>query len=134
MANKTIAMIQIRQILRLYTQGKSKLQIVMLTGVSRNTVKRYARKFDQGHYTYEGISHMTDHELEMLFGHAEKTSDTQAKLQALQSLFPELSKQLKRKGMTLLKLWEHYHEQYPDGYRRSHFVFTSISMFGEQTL
>jgi transposase len=121
MANKTIAMIQIRQILRLYTQGKSKLQIVMLTGVSRNTVKRYLRRFDEGHYTYEAISHMTDHELETLFGNADKTSDSNTKFQALQSLFPELSKQLKRKGMTLLKLWEHYHTQYPDGYRRSQF-------------
>lgn len=95
MVNKTIAMIQIRQILRLHAQGKSKLQIVMLTGVSRNTVKRYLRRFDEGHYTYEAISTLTDHELEILFGSAEKPSSSNAKLQALQDLFPELSKQLK---------------------------------------
>lgn len=121
MANKTIAMIQIRQILRLHTQGKSKLQIVMLTGVSRNTVKRYLRRFDEGHYTYEAISKLTDHELEMHFGNADKTGGPNAKLQTLQNLFPELSKQLKRKGMTLQKLWEEYHGQYPEGYRRSQF-------------
>ena len=97
-------MIQIRQILRLHSQGKSKLQIVMLTGVSRNTVKRYLRKFDQGQYSYEAVSSMTDHELEILFGSADKQSSSNAKLQALQGLFPELSKQLKRKGMTLQKL------------------------------
>jgi transposase len=61
MANKAIAMIQIRQILRLYLQGKSKLQIVMLTGVSRNTVRRYLRKFDEGQYTYETINNLADH-------------------------------------------------------------------------
>lgn len=121
MANKTIAMIQIRQILRLHSQGKSKLQIVMLTGVSRNTVKRYLRKFDQGQYSYEAVSSMTDHELEILFGSADKQSSSKAKLQALQGLFPELSKQLKRKGMTLQKLWEQYHQHYPEGYRRSQF-------------
>lgn len=121
MANKTIAMIQIRQILRLHAQGKSKLQIVILTGVSRNTVKRYLRKFDEGHYTYESINTLTDHELEILFGSTEKVNGANTKLQALQELFPELSKQLKRKGMTLQKLWEQYHQLYPDGYRRSQF-------------
>jgi transposase len=121
MANKTIAMIQIRQILRLYLQGKSKLQIVMLTGVSRNTVRRYLRKFDEGQYTYETINNLADHELEALFGSAERPAGSTTKLQALQDLFPELSKQLKRRGMTLQRLWEQYHEQYPEGYRRSQF-------------
>ncbi len=121
MANKTIAMIQIRQILRLHSQGKSKLQIAILTGVSRNTLKRYLRKFDEGKYSYEAINHFTDHELEILFGSAESPKVDNAKLQALQELFPELSKQLKRKGMTLLKLWEQYYEQHPEGYRRSQF-------------
>ncbi len=122
MANKTIAMIQLRQILRLHLQGKSKLQIVILTGVSRNTVKRYLRKFDREQYTYEGINNLTDHELEVLFGSEEK-SGSNARIQTLQSLFPELSKQLKRKGMTLQKLWEHYHQQYPEGYGRSQFCY-----------
>lgn len=123
MANKTIAMIQIRQILRLHSQGKSKLQIVILTGVSRNTVKRYLRKFAEGQYTYEAINSLTDHELEILFGGEEKANASNEKLQALQSLFPELSKQLKKKGMTLLKLWEQYYQQYPQGYQRSQFCF-----------
>lgn len=121
MANKTIAMIQLRQILRLYSQGKNKLQIAILTGVSRNTVKRYLRKFDEGKYTYEAINNLADHELEILFGSEEKGSISNTKLQVLHELFPELSKQLKRKGMSLIKLWEQYHRQYPDGYRRSQF-------------
>jgi transposase len=123
MANKTIAMIQIRQILRLHSQGKSKLQIAILTGVSRNTVKRYLRKFDEGQYTYESLNNLADHELEVLFGGVEKPNVANARLQPLQELFPELSKQLKRKGVTLQKLWEQYHERYPDGYRRSQFCF-----------
>src|SRR6478609_902341 len=123
MANKTIAMIQIRQILRLHSQGKSKLQIAILTGVSRNTVKRYLRKFDEGKYNYEAINNFTDHELEVLFGTVESPSVVTAKLQTLQEMFPELSKQLKRKGITLQKLWEQYYQRYPDGYQRSQFCF-----------
>jgi len=65
MANKAIAMIQLRQILRLHLQDKSKLQIVILTGVSCNSVKHYLRKFDREQYMYEGINNLTDHELKV---------------------------------------------------------------------
>jgi hypothetical protein len=41
MANKTIDMSRIRQILRLYTQGTSKKKISVLTASSRNTMVRY---------------------------------------------------------------------------------------------
>jgi hypothetical protein len=104
MANKAIEMIKVRQILRLYEQGHSKVQISVLTGVARNTLKRYLRKFIAGQYTFEQVSSLNDHELEMLFG-----SDDEPKadpcFEVLQKLLPEINKQLKRKGMTLLKLW-----------------------------
>lgn len=58
-------MIQLRHILRLHLQDKSKLQIVILKGVSCNTVKRYLRKFDREQYTYEGINNLPDHELKV---------------------------------------------------------------------
>ena len=45
MANNPIGMIKIRQILRLQTQGCSKLQIAAQTGIARNTLKKYIREF-----------------------------------------------------------------------------------------
>ncbi|MHC1730660.1 MAG: helix-turn-helix domain-containing protein [Bacteroidales bacterium] len=36
-------MSKLRQILRLYSQGEKKLKISTLTGVSRNTLKKYLR-------------------------------------------------------------------------------------------
>ena len=45
MANKTILMSRIRQILRLYTQGTSKKRLSELTASSRKTVKKYIQKF-----------------------------------------------------------------------------------------
>ena len=39
-------MIKIRQILRLYTQGYSKLKIAEQTGIARNTLKKYIKEFD----------------------------------------------------------------------------------------
>ncbi len=40
MANKTIDMNKIRQVLRMHTQGKSKLLISQQAGVARNTVSK----------------------------------------------------------------------------------------------
>ena len=122
MANKAIEMIKVRQILRLYEQGHSKVQISILTGVARNTVKRYLRKFIAGQYTYERVSGLSDHELEMLFGRDEEPQ-FDPRFDALQKLLPEINKQLKRKGMTLLKLWEQYREKYPDGYKITQFCY-----------
>jgi DNA-binding NarL/FixJ family response regulator len=66
MANKTILMSRIRQILRLYTQGQSNKKIRELTCSSRNTVKKYIHKFIHEHLTYDLISAMSDHELDRI--------------------------------------------------------------------
>ncbi|RYY43596.1 MAG: transposase [Chitinophagaceae bacterium] len=115
MANKTILMSRIRQILRLYTEGTSKKKISELTGSSRNTVKKYIQKFHREHLTFEQVSEMTDHDLEQLFGSVEPVVKD-ARLDQLQTLLPEMEKQLKRKGMTILLLFEVYKKQYPNGY------------------
>ena len=115
MANKTILMSRIRQILRLYTQGTSKKKISELTGSSRNTVKKYIQKFHREHLTFEQVSEMTDHDLEQLFGSVEPVVKD-ARLDQLQTLLPEMEKQLKRKGMTILLLFDGYKKQYPNGY------------------
>jgi transposase len=122
MANKAIEMIKVRQILRLYEQGHSKVQISVLTGVARNTLKRYLRKFIAGQYTFEQVSSLNDHELEMLFGNDEEPK-VDPRFDVLQKLLPEINKQLKRKGMTLLRLWEQYREQYPNGYKITQFCY-----------
>jgi DNA invertase Pin-like site-specific DNA recombinase len=43
MANRKTDMSKPRQILRLFSQGEKKLKISTLTGVSRNTLKKYFR-------------------------------------------------------------------------------------------
>jgi transposase len=115
MANKTILMSRIRQILRHFTQGKSKKQISVLTGASRNTVKKYIHKFIQERITYDVIEQMNDHDLEQLFGYIEPPLKDDRHDQ-LQLFFSDTEKQMKRKGMTITLLWEQYHTQYPHGY------------------
>ena len=47
MANKKTDMSKLRQMLRLYAQGESKLKISELTGVSRNTLKKYLKIYQR---------------------------------------------------------------------------------------
>ena len=120
MANKTIFMTRLRQIFRLHAQGKSKRQIASLTGVSRNTVKKYISGFTVLRLTYDAVSEMSDHQLEEMFGHAE-VPKTDVRFEKLQGLLADIEKGLKRKGNTITLLWKQYKIQHPDGYGLTQF-------------
>jgi len=68
MANKKTDMSKLRQMLRLYSQGESKLKISKLTGVSRNTLKKYLRIYTRLQLTSSDIERHSDQELDRLFG------------------------------------------------------------------
>ena len=67
MPNNPISMIKIRQILRLHTQGYSKLQIAVQTSISRNTFKKFIKEFTASKLTFDEISSLCDKNLEDLF-------------------------------------------------------------------
>lgn len=120
MANKTILMTKVRQILRHHVQGIGSKQINRLTGVSRNTVKRYIRQFTLEELTLEDINLMSDYELDMRFANL---TDIHAdpRLEQLQALLPGMEKQLKRPGVSMTQIWERYKVDYPDGYGHTQF-------------
>jgi len=122
MANNPISMSKIRQILRLYGQGESKLAITRLTHVSRNTLKKYIHDYELLGLTNDDLESLTDANLDELFGQF-KSCKTQLPAIAthLMGLFPEIDKQLKRKGVTLQLLWQDYKSKYPEGYSASQF-------------
>ena len=113
-------MSKIRQILRLYSQGRSNLQIASQTGMSRNTLKKYLKEFKESLLTFEQINELSDKDLEDLFV---KPADKplNEKLQALFSLFPSIDKELRRKGVTRHQVWEQYKQQHPGGLGLSQF-------------
>ncbi len=122
MANTPISMSKIRQIIRLYTQGTSRLSIAAWTGVSRNTAKKYIQAFQDSRFTFEDINRLTDKELDDLFGKSdEKPPDP--RLFDLHNLFPHVEKELKRKGTTRLLLWQEYMKQHPKGFQYTQFCF-----------
>lgn len=98
MANTTISMSKIRQILRMYSQGRGKLSIAAQTGVSRNTAKKYLAAFDASGFTFEEINSLNDKELEDFFG-GSKEMPPDKRLLVLRRCFPHVDKELKRTGM-----------------------------------
>ncbi|MFI5172908.1 MAG: IS21 family transposase [Chitinophagales bacterium] len=113
-------MSRIRHILRLYAQGRSKLQIASQTGVARNTLKKYIAEFDRHHLSIEQINALSDKDLEDLFIRQEE-KPVSDKVRLLVELFPKYNKEIKRKGVTRKLLWEEYKNQYPDGFELSQF-------------
>ena len=68
MANKKTDMSKLRQMLRLHSQGESKLKISRLTGVSRNTLKKYLKIYARLRLNATLLEHQSDQELDHLFG------------------------------------------------------------------
>ncbi|OPC04835.1 hypothetical protein BAS09_03880 [Elizabethkingia ursingii] len=62
MANKRIDILNIKQLLRLYTQGISKQ-----LGISHNTAKKYISLFHEHQLTYDELIELSDEDLDDLF-------------------------------------------------------------------
>lgn len=113
---------KIRQILRMYSQARSKLFIASQTGVSRNTAKKYMATFEASGLTFEQINGLNDKELDEFFG-AVKQAPPRERLLNLQRCFPRIDKELKKTGETRYSLWESYKKEFPDGFGYTQFCF-----------
>ena len=124
MANKTITMNKLRQILRLYTQQKGKKFISGQTGVSRNTIKKYINVFKQLRMSFQELNALPDHQLNELFGKKADTIEVPVRKEQLLSFFPAMDKALSKTGMTREKMWLQYLSEHPDGYRYTQFCIS----------
>ena len=120
MANQTMNMSKLRQVIKLYCQHMGTRKISESIGVSRNTVKKYIRKFQYLGSTWAELSLMADKELNDLFNE-EPVPAPSEKLEKLIAQFPVAEKRLKQPGMTLFKLWEDYILKHPDGFQTTAF-------------
>lgn len=122
MANITISMNKIRQILRLYDQGKSKLTIAAYLDISRTTVRKYITSLENCGLSEREVDSLSDSELDELFGKIkDKPRYESQKMLALQRCFPKMERELKRTGVTKGLLWEDYIKEFPDGYKYTQF-------------
>jgi hypothetical protein len=76
MANKPITMNKIKQIIKSYAQGRGTKQISSLTGVARNTVKEYLKRFKATGLTVEEAEGMQDSALaDLIIGNVDPVLD-----------------------------------------------------------
>jgi len=115
-------MLNIRHILRLHSQNHTTSEIIVQTGIHNLTLKKIIKDFKTSKLSFQEINELSDKDLEDLF---EKPIGNQhsEKLKTLYNLFPEIDKELKRKGVTKALLWEEYKRKHPDGTGRSQFLF-----------
>ena len=90
--------------------------------ISRNTVRRYVRMYQDSGIPAEKLPSLSDGRLQELFAipgaREHKPSERHIHLEAL---LPEYAARLSRRGMTVKQLYEEYHAAFPDGYRHASF-------------
>ena len=121
MANKGLEMIQIKQIIRLYNEGKSYREITDLLGFSRKAVTKYVLLYKSTGLSYEAIKQMSEEEVSVVMATQEKPNVN--RLAILQCLFTTIEHELKRVGVTKQTVWSEYKVEHPDGYNFTQFCF-----------
>lgn len=122
MANKTISMSKLRQIMKLYSQSMGKRKIGIRLGMSKNTVTVYVERFKALKTTWDELSKLTDFELNKIFLPPQEMPSN-PRLQELFDFFPEMEKQMRRRGMTVLIQFGEFKKRHPDGYALTAFYF-----------
>ena len=120
MANKTIIMSKVRQIIKLYCQSMGKKKIALRLGVSKNTVKIYIEQYKILKVTWDELSKLTDFELNKLF-HPPRKITVSERLHQLHDFFPGMEKQMRRRGMTISKQYVEFKSIHPEGFGQSAF-------------
>jgi transposase len=120
---KRIAMSKIREIIRIYSNNKnfSERQISRALNISRPVVHQWIIDFKRSGLSCDDIKQLNDDDLIDTLRNENKKKNTRYEI--LYSRFEYMSKELKKVGVTLLKLWEEYLEEYSDGYSYSQFLY-----------
>ena len=122
MAGKPRPMSQIKQLLRLHSQGYSIKAIARTLGISKNTVKSYLSKLESVNIEPQQLLQLEDPALENKF-HAGNPAYKDPRYVHLKGKLDYFRTQLKDVGVTKKLLWEEYIQAFPHGYGYSQFCF-----------
>lgn len=123
MAGKTKRMSLIKQLLQLHKQGVAIKQMSRVLDISKNTVKSYLAKFEALHIDIGRLLLLDDLALEAMFHSGNPAFKPDERYDNLMAQMDYLQKELSRKGVTRMQLWEEYILKYPNGYRFTQFCF-----------
>ena len=113
---------KLANILHCYAMGMGIKDISSAFELSRNTVRRYVRLFQESGVPIEQLLCMPASRIQEMFGGGGERERTPSQRQIeLKALLPEYSARLKRKGVTVKSLFEEYSREHPDGFRHASF-------------
>ena len=115
MPNHSIKMIKLRQVFGLYGSGYGSRSISTTLGISRTTIRKYLRIFNESSLSLKELLCKDDATLFDFFGLAPTTHHS-PRLDALSALLPNYAKRLRKRGVTRKTLYSEYIKCYPQGY------------------
>lgn len=122
MANKVKTMLQIRRILQLLEDNRSKRFISRELNISRNTVDYYQRKAKTSGLSLHQLLQLKDGELGQFIYESAPTNDTSdSRQERFENQINYFLSELKRVGVTRQLLWKEYKVNDPEGYGYTQF-------------
>ena len=110
---------KIKEVLRLkFDNQLSKRQIAQSCSIAHSTVSEYLRRFRQASLSWPLPENIDDNQLEQLLFPRPQIGSPHRRPQPD---WAYIHQQLRRKGVTLMLLWQEYKEVYPNGYQTSQF-------------
>jgi transposase len=113
MANKPISMSKVRQIMKLHVQGMGKKRIAQRLCVSKNTVKAYIEALHKLLIPWNELQKLSDFELNQKLHPPEQVA-VETRIKQLFDFFPEMDKQLRKRGMTVARQFREFKTLHPD--------------------
>jgi transposase len=122
MANKTLTMLQVRRILQLLQEGRSKRQIAKDLSISRNTIDDYEQKYIVSGQSLGSLLKLNDPALWDAISPKEPSEEEDnPRYKSLLERIPAILGELERPGVTRYLLWREYRSEEPEGYRYAQF-------------
>ena len=116
------SMTKLRNLLRCYAIGMSIKSISNAFHLSRNTVRKYVRRYQESGLTLDQLMTMSEEKLQELFlDNQNRSRKPSPRMDELEALIPDYVKLLSRKGVTVKSLHDEYLREHPDGYKYSTF-------------
>lgn len=113
---------KLTNLLRCYASGMGIKGIAAAFDVSRNTVRKYVRLWQESSLTIDQLLALPEHRLrEMFVPKGVRHREPSARLAELEALLPDYVARLSRKGVTVKSLYEEYRQTHPDGFLHSAF-------------
>ena len=110
----TIHMTKLKHLFRCYAMGMGIKSISCAFHLSRNTVRKYVRRFQESDLTLDQVLSMSEEKLQDLFfdSRSRRRKPTR-RMEELEALVPDYVKRLSQKGVTVNSLHEEYLREHP---------------------